>query len=63
MAAYARTPSALMWLHANHLMVYTNRLVVKTVYTPLIRTLRYDMKIVWEMFNCVYVEQYYIQSV
>ena len=40
MAAYARTPSALTWLRDNYLMVYTTRLVVKTVYMPLIRTLR-----------------------
>ena len=42
MAAHARTPSALTWLHVNHLINgYTIRLVVKTVYTPLIRNLRY----------------------
>ena len=41
MAAHARTPSALMWLRVNHLMVYTSKLVVKTVYMPLIRNLRY----------------------
>ena len=39
MAPYARTPSALVWLCVNHLMVYTSRLVVKTVYIPLIRNL------------------------
>ena len=32
MAAYARTPSALTWLRVNNLMVYTGRLVVKTLY-------------------------------
>ena len=42
MAAYARTPSALMWLHANGLIngLY-NRLVVKPVYMPIVYNLRY----------------------
>ena len=43
MAAYARTPSALMWLRVNHLMVYTSRLVVKAVYTPLIPNLHWGL--------------------
>ena len=41
MVAYARTPSALMWLCIDHLIVYTRRLVVKTVYILLIRNLHY----------------------
>ena len=40
MTAY-RTPAALTWLRANGLIVYTSRLVVKPVYTPIIYSLRY----------------------
>ena len=41
MVAHAWTPSALMWLHVNHLINGLHKQISwKTVYTPLIRTLR-----------------------
>ena len=42
MAAYARTPSALMWLHANGLVNGLYKQVsCKPVYMPIVYNLRY----------------------
>ena len=42
MTAYARTPSSLTWLRVNHLINGLHKYIsCKTVYMPLIRTLRY----------------------
>ena len=46
MAAYARTPSTLMWLHVNGLINGLHqqfKLVVKTVYMLIIHNLRYAL--------------------
>ena len=41
MTAYAQTPSALTWLRVNHLIYGLHKQIsCKTVYMPLIRTLR-----------------------
>ena len=62
MAAYARTPSALTWFCVNHLINGLHKQIsCKTVYTPLIRTLRYIIYIYSPVFQLQKIYPFFLE--